>query len=89
MGNLVCVCAAKLVVSKIVSKETKWSYEKVKMAACVVGRARDCVRRSLAKAMLQLEENELWSHRGFCASGKLGRRCELVSIKVVQRWIDS
>ena len=36
--------------------ETKWSYEKVEMAACVVGRARDCVRRSLAKAMLPLEE---------------------------------
>ena len=26
------------------------------MATCVVGRARDCVRRSLAKAMLPLEE---------------------------------
>ena len=26
------------------------------MAACVVGRARDCVRRSLAKAILPLEE---------------------------------
>ena len=30
------------------------------MAACVVGRARDCVRYSLAKAMLPLKENELW-----------------------------
>ena len=30
------------------------------MAACVVGRARDCVRRRVAKAMLQLEKNELW-----------------------------
>ena len=39
------------------------------MAACVVGRARDRVRCSLAKAMLQLKENELWSHRDFCASG--------------------
>ena len=84
MGYLVCACAARLVVSE----ETKWIHEKVEkveMAACVVGRARDCVRCSLAKAMLQLEENELWSHRGFCASGKLGKRCELVSIKVVQR----
>ena len=66
-----------------------WEVEKVEMTACVVGRSRDCVRYSLMKAMLQLEENELWSHRGFCASGKLGRRRELVSIKVVQRWIDS
>ena len=41
------------------SIETKWSYEKVEkveMAACVIGRARDCVRGSLAKAMLPLEE---------------------------------
>ena len=29
------------------------------MAACVVGRARDCVRHSLAKAMLPLEELNL------------------------------
>ena len=39
------------------SKETKWRYEKVekiKMAACVIGRARDCVRCSLTKDMLQL-----------------------------------
>ena len=35
------------------------------MAACVVRLARDCVRCSLAKAMLQLEENELCSHREF------------------------
>ena len=44
----------------VVSMEMKWIYEKVEkveMAACVVGRARDCVRRSLAKAMLPLEEN--------------------------------
>ena len=26
------------------------------MAACVVARVRDCVRRGVAKAMLQLEE---------------------------------
>ena len=35
--------AARLVVFKIVSKETKWRYEKfekVEMAACVVGRVR-------------------------------------------------
>ena len=34
------------------SKEAKWHYEKVEMAACVIGRARDCVRCSLTKAML-------------------------------------
>ena len=27
--NVVCVCAARLVVSKIVSKETKWRYDRV------------------------------------------------------------
>ena len=38
------------------SKETKWSYEKVEKAACIVGRARDCIRRSLAKVLFALEE---------------------------------
>ena len=37
----VCVCAASLV-GKVVSIETKWSYEKVEKAARIVGRARDC-----------------------------------------------
>ena len=32
--------AASLVASKLVSIETKLSYEKVEMAACVVGRVR-------------------------------------------------
>ena len=43
---------------KVVSIETKLSLrsEKVELAACVIGRARDCVRRSLAKAMLPLEK---------------------------------
>ena len=41
----------------------------LRKAARIVGLAKDCVRCSLAKAMLQLEENELWSHREFCASG--------------------
>ena len=50
MEHLVCVCAASLV-GNVVSKETKWSYEKVEIAACVVGRARDCVRHSLAKVL--------------------------------------
>ena len=57
----------------------------LRKAARIVGRARDCVRCSLAKAISQLEENELWSHREFCASGGLGRRRALVSIKVAQR----
>ena len=42
-----------------------------------MGRARDCVRRSLAKAMFAVGGNELWSHREFCVCGDLGRgvRC--------------
>ena len=38
------------------SKKTKWRYDRVEKAAHIVGRARDCVRRILAKAMLPLEE---------------------------------
>ena len=49
-----CLCCKSR--RKVVSIETKWSYEKAEMAACVVGRARDYVCRSLAKAMLPLEE---------------------------------
>ena len=45
--------------------KTKWSYEKTEIAACVVGRARDCVRRSLAKVLFAVEGNKLWSHREF------------------------
>ena len=73
MENVVCVCAASLV-EKERCKETKWSYEKVEIAACVVGRARDCVRRSLAKVMFAVRGNKLWSHREFCVSGGLGER---------------
>ena len=43
--------------------------EKVEMAACVVGRARDCVRCSLAKAMLPLEEMNFGCHCEFRVSG--------------------
>ena len=82
MENVVCVCAARLVVSKIVSKETKWSYEKVEMAGCVVGRARDCVRRSLAKAILPLEELNFRVSVSFVC---LVERRALVSIKVAPR----
>ena len=74
-------CAASLV-GKVVRIETKWRYDRVEKTMRVVGRARDCVRRSLAKAMLPLEKNELWSHCEFCASG--GEACA-VSIKVAQR----
>ena len=82
MENVVCVCAARLVVSKIESKETKWSYEKLRKAARVVGRARDCVRRSLAKAMLLLEELYFGVTVSFV---RLVERRALVSIKVAQR----
>ena len=44
MEYRVCVCAASLV-GKERSKETKWSYDRVEIAACVVGRTRDYVRR--------------------------------------------
>ena len=56
------------------SKETKWSYEKVKKAARVVGSARDCVRRSIAKVLFVVRGNKLWSHREFCMSGDFGKR---------------
>ena len=52
MEYLVCFCAASLVVSK----ETKWRYDRVEKAACIVGHVRDCVCCSLVKAMLPLEE---------------------------------
>ena len=81
MENVVCVCAASLVVSK----ETKWSYEKVEKAVHIVGRARDCVRRNLAKVLFAVGGNKLWSHREFCASGGFGGEACVVSIKVAQR----
>ena len=55
MEYRVCVCAASLV-GKERSKETKWSYERVELAACVVGRARDYVRRMEQKSCLLFEE---------------------------------
>ena len=64
MEYLVCVCAASLV-GKIVSKETKWRYDRVEKAARIVGRARDCVRCSLTKAMFAVGGNKLGSHREF------------------------
>ena len=53
--NIVCVCAARLE-EKERSKETKWSYERVEIAACVVGHVRDFVRRMERKSCLPLEE---------------------------------
>ena len=53
-------------------------------AARIVGRARNCVRCSLAKVLFAVGGNELWSHREFCVSSDLGRAC-VVSIKVAQR----
>ena len=38
---------------------------KVEKAARIVGRARDYVRRSLAKVMFAVGGNKLWSHREF------------------------
>ena len=84
MEYLVCACAASLV-GEIVSKETKWRYDRVEKAARVVGRAMDCVRRSLAKAMFAVGGNELWSHREFCVSGRFWGEACVVSVKVAQK----
>ena len=48
MEYRVCVCAASHV-GKERSKETKWSYDRVEIAARVIGRAWDYVHRILAK----------------------------------------
>ena len=80
MENVVCVCAA-ILVGKIVSKETKWSYEKVEKAARIVGRARDCVRRSLAKVLLPLEKINFGVTVSFVCLVIWGEAC-VVSIKV-------
>ena len=47
----------------------------------IVGRARDCVRRSLAKDFFAVGGNKLWSHLEFCVSGDLGRRRALSPLK--------
>ena len=73
MEYLVCFCAASLI-GKVVSIETKWRYDRVEKAARIVGRTRDCIRRSLAKVLFAVGGNKLWSHREFCASGGLGER---------------
>ena len=55
MEYWVCVCAASLM-GKERSKEMKWSYERVEIAVCVVGCARDYVRRIKQKLCLLFEE---------------------------------
>ena len=80
MENVVCVCAASLV-EKVVSKEAKWSYEKVEKAACIIGCARDYVRRSLVKVLFAVGGNKLWSHREFCVSGGFGEKRALSPLK--------
>ena len=45
------VSAASLV-GKERSKEMKWSYERVEIAACVVGRAREVCSQYVAKVMV-------------------------------------
>ena len=80
MEYLVCVCAASFV-GKFVSKEMKWSYEKVEKAARIVRRARDWVRRSLAKVLFAVGGNKFWSHREFCVSCGFGERRALSPLK--------
>ena len=72
MEYLACFCTASLI-GEVVRKEMKWSYEKVEKAVRIVGRARDGVRRSLAKVLFAVQGNKLWSHLEFCVSGDLGR----------------
>ena len=64
MENRVCVCAASLV-GKERSKETKWSNERVEIAASVVGRTREVCSQYVAKVMFAAGGNKLWSHREF------------------------
>ena len=64
MEYRVCVCAASLV-GKERSEKTKWSYEKVEIAACLVGRAREVCSQYVAKVMLAVGGNKLWNHHEF------------------------
>ena len=57
MEYRVCVCAASFV-GKERSKETKWSYERVEIAACVVGSAREVCSQYVAKVMLAVCGNK-------------------------------
>ena len=62
------------------NKETKWSYEKVEKAARIVGRGRDCVRRSLAKVLLPLEEINFGITVSLCFWLFRGEVCGLVNM---------
>ena len=84
MEYRVCFCAASLV-EKGKCKETKWRYDGVEKATRIVGRARDCVRRSLAKVLFAIGGNKLWGHCEFCVSGDFLGRGVRVSINVAQR----
>ena len=64
MEYRVFFCAASLV-GKERSKETKLSNEKVEIAACVVGRAREVCSQYVSKVMFAVEGNKLWIHREF------------------------
>ena len=72
MEYRVCICAASLV-GKERSKETKWSYERVEIAACVVGRAREVCSQYIVKVMFAVGGNKLWSHHEFVFLVVLGR----------------
>ena len=64
------------------SKETKWSYERVEIAACVVGRTREVCSQYVAKVMFAVGGNKLWSHREFVflvVSGRSGMSPENVA----------
>ena len=47
------------------SKKTKWNYERVEIAGCVVGRTREVCSQYVAKVMFAVGGNKLWSHREF------------------------
>ena len=64
MEYIVCVYAASLM-GKERSKETKWSYKKVEIAACVVGHAREVCSQYVVKVMFAIGGNKLWSHCQF------------------------
>ena len=64
MENSVCVCAASLV-GKERSNEMKWSYERVEIAACVVGHKREVCLQYVAKVIFAVGGNKLWSYREF------------------------
>ena len=83
MEYWVCVCAASLV-EKEKCKETKWRYDRVEKAVCIVGRARDCVRLSLAKVMFAVGGNKFGVTVSFVCLVVLGRGVR-VSINVAQR----